>query len=250
MNLRSMFGGRAAVAVTAVLASVLAWPMVQPAQALSIRPFGIRYQADINGAIDIFANTLMTCPASAACTKVQNGTVNDNNNSFAMVAIDADGSTFTTTNSSMTTVSFPAGAIVRSAGLYWGASSSATTRNQISFRRPGDATYSTVTASQVDATGSVYQAYADVTARVLAAGIGQYWAGNVALTAGSGQHAGWSLVVVWEHPSQPLRNLTVFDGFGQVSTASAADSVLNIPISGFLTPPAGPVKSRSWCRLL
>jgi uncharacterized repeat protein (TIGR01451 family) len=226
--------------VLALVASTVVW-VAPPVDALTVRPFAIRYQADINGAIDIFANTLMTCRTAVTnCTAAQNGTSNLNNNAFDMVAIDAD--TFaTTTNSSRATVTYPTGAVVRFAGLYWGADSSSTTRNRISFRRPGDTAYTTITASQLDATGVTYQGFADVTASVAAAGAGEYWAGNVALTQASGEFAGWSLVVVFEHPTQPLRNLTVFDGFGQVTTNSASDRVLNIPISGFLAPPFGAV---------
>ena len=41
-------------------------------------------------------------------------------------------------------------------------------------------------------------------------------------------------------PTQPLRNLTVFDGFSDI----AVNSSEVIPLSGFLTPPTGTVNAR------
>ena len=232
----------AVAVITSIVASVLVF--VAPVNAVTIRPFTSRFQANINGAIDIFGNTLQTCPTSATCTAAQNGTANNNNNSFTMIAVDADGLA-TTTNSSMTTVSYPASATVRFAGMYWGASGGAVAgQPNILFRRPGDGTtYSPIVASRTDTGNGTYQSFANVTAQVAAAGPGQYWAANAAMAPGGGSHAGWSLVVVWEDSSQPLRNLTVFDGYGQVTTASAADAVLNIPVSGFLAPPFGAVRA-------
>ena len=204
------------------------------------RSFSIRYQADTNGAIDIFGNTLLTCPGS--CPTAQNPAgVNDRyNNEYDMVVVDADADA-STSNSSSATATIPAGSTVLFAGLYWGAQSSSGSRNQIRFRTPGGA-YSTVTASQLDTSGTDYQAFRDVTALVAAAGAGEYWAADIRAQANSNDYAGWALIVAYENPSLPLRNLTVFDGYGIVRN-SGADRVVDVPISGFLTPPFGTVNA-------
>jgi uncharacterized repeat protein (TIGR01451 family) len=239
---------RVVLAALAIVGAVLVVPAgSSPAQAAVIRPFSIRYQNDLNGAIDIFANTLMTCPTTAStCTAARNpatgSTTYSANNSFNMVMVDADGSAFPTVNSSNAVVSFPPTAAVRFAGIYWGAQSNAATRNQMKLRGPGDAAYTTFTAAALDASGSAYQGFANVTSFVQARGIGTYWGADVAATTGSNQYAGWALVVVWEDSSQPLRNLTVFDGFGIVQNTTA-DRTITIPLSGFLTPPFGPVQT-------
>jgi uncharacterized repeat protein (TIGR01451 family) len=57
----------------------------------------------------------------------------------------------------------------------------------------------------------------------------------------STNHAGWTLVVVYENPSMPLRNLTFWSGGAVVSSAAGhTDVVLN----GFLTPEALPVTGK------
>ncbi|WP_315907094.1 DUF11 domain-containing protein, partial [Priestia koreensis] len=53
--------------------------------------------------------------------------------------------------------------------------------------------------------------------------------------------AGWTLAVVYENPSQNVRNLNLFVGANQISSDGTA---LNVPVSGFLTPAAGPVSGR------
>ena len=60
---------------------------------------------------------------------------------------------------------------------------------------------------------------------------------NVSNTLGSGRHGGWSLVILVEDPNEPFRNLSVFDGFQQINPSNPVD----ITVSGFLSPPSGPV---------
>jgi uncharacterized repeat protein (TIGR01451 family)/LPXTG-motif cell wall-anchored protein len=234
------------VAATAVVAATLAWTSVAvtPVEAAVISSFSPPvFTVNQNGAIDSIGNTLMTCQTSVAgCTAAQASPAAGNNNSFSMVAVDQDGAAFTTTNSSRAALSMPAGSSVLWAGLYWGAQSNAATRNTISFRQPGAATYTTLTGAIVGNNGADYQAFRDVTSLVSAAGNGDYWGGNVQLTAGSNQYAGWSLVVAYRNPTLPMRNLTVFDGYGIIQNATG-DQIVDIEISGFLTPPAGPVNA-------
>ena len=70
---------------------------------------------------------------------------------------------------------------------------------------------------------------------------------NVQLGTGlhSDQSGGWSILVVYSNPGDPLRNMTVFDGMKFVTAVGEGGKPVDIPLSGFLTPPApAPVKTR------
>src|SRR4029077_4306228 len=85
-----------------------------------------------------------------------------------------------------------------------------------------------------------YQGFADVTALVKAGGGGSYTVANVQAGTGADRHAGWELVVAYQDSSQHARNLTIFDGLGQVALGA------NVPItvSGFKTPLTGAVNTQ------
>ena len=106
---------------------------------------------------------------------------------------------------------------------------------------PGSTVSVPVVASQVDtgpiANSSGYTAFADVTTKVIAAGAGTYTVADVQTGTGGNEAAGWSLVVAYADPTEPLRNLSVFDGLRVVSGTSS----VSIPLSGFKTPSAGTV---------
>ncbi|MDJ0768748.1 MAG: hypothetical protein QNJ12_08135, partial [Ilumatobacter sp.] len=230
----------AALVILASTAVTIA-PAADPVEARTARAFGIRFQTDTNGAIDIFGNTLLTCPGSCATVQNPTGTNSRYNNQFDMTPVDAD-SDPSTSNSSSATVSYPAGATLLFAGLYWGAQSNSGQRNRLDLRVPGAASYTTVTASQLDNFGQDYQAFADITSVVAAAGPGEYFGANIRANENRNDYAGWAIVVAYEDPALPLRNLTVFDGYGLVANRSA-DRILDIPLSGFLSPPTGPVNA-------
>jgi len=201
----------------------------------------------------------MTCPtATAGCTAAQNAAssntaANDalNNNNWAMTYIDVD-SDATTFNSSNSTLDLPPGATVLFAGLYYGgdwsgaganAAPNAAARNTVRFKAPGDAGYSSLTASVLDDSAlnvGRYQGFVDVTTRVRAAGSGSYTVANVQAGKGSDHYAGWSLVVAYRDTTEPARALTVFDG---LATIRSSDPPTTIPVSGFKTPPSGPVRT-------
>lgn len=189
--------------------------------ALADRSFTTRFNADVPGNITMAANTLMVCPPSTACTTargappIASGSNTNNNNNFNMTYVNAasgtvpgEGASF---DSSSATLSLPSTATVLFAGLYWGADTSASTtaglvgspapnaalRNQVGFRLPGASGYTLITTSpsQVDNSPppaqTRYNAFADVTAQVKAAGPGIYSVANVqAGTAGIATRAG------------------------------------------------------------
>jgi uncharacterized repeat protein (TIGR01451 family) len=207
--------------------------------------FSQRFNTNDTGDIQIVGNTLMTCPGScptiqnsASSTGANNAALNNNAYNMVYVDIDSDG---TTINSSSATLTLPPSSTVLFAGLYWAGDSAIASRNQVKFATPSTAGYTNLTgAVSTVPSNNRYQGFTNVTALVQAAGSGTYTVANVQSTSASAdRYAGWSLVVVIRDPAQPARNLVVFDGLQLVS-----GTAVNIPLSGFTTPPGGPVNAR------
>jgi len=216
--------------------------------------FPERYTVNAAGDLVITGNTLMTCPSSAStCAEALRGggtSSRFNNNSYSMVMVDIDDDP-TTVNSSSAALQIPTGAPVLFAGLYWGAGASgdqakgrtpadaATAR----LRLPGATAYTSVTGSvtSMSTSGSnkTYAAFADVTAQVRASGRGTYVVADVKGDLGVNHFAGWSLIVVYGDPTEPVRAMSVFDGLVSVTEGSPA----TINVAGFRTPPTGPVRT-------
>ncbi len=243
---------RRVVRWTAVL---LVFGALAPAGA-GAQAFSPRFTVNEPGAIWVTGSTLMTCPAGAPnCAASQAGTATGaalNNNGFVMTMVDtdADAATF---NSSSSTFAPPAAHEVLFAGLYFGgrvtagagggtAAPNAAARGNALLQTPAGGSYVPVTGTVVDSAGiaGAYVAFADVTALVRAGGAGRYAVANVQSGTGMDRFAGWSLVVVYRDPAQPLRNLTVFDGLAVIEQG---DPPLSIGVSGFRTPLAGPVRT-------
>ena len=217
-----------------------------------VRAFSSRFSVNQSGDIRIVGNTVQTCSTTGVnggiCLAARAGG-NNNNNDFTMIMVDVDG-VGATFNSSSADLDLPAGATPLFAGLYWGADASAgvggvaapnaALRNQVLFTRP-DGSSSTITATQVDVSGTTFQGFADVTALVQANGAGSYTVANLQAGTGTNHYAGWSLVVAYEDPTEPIRNLTVNDGFAVVS---GGNPNVSTTIGGFLTPATGQVRSR------
>lgn len=222
------------------------------------RAFAPRFSLNARGDIVFVANSSMTCPnpgTDSNCAAAQSGTYNaaggSTNNSYSMTMVDIDGDA-STTNSSSATLNVPAGATIAFAGLYWAgqttSSGSYAARSTVKFKPPGGA-YQTLTATQLDDVGtaptSSYQAFRDITALVAAlpnSGSGVYTVGNIASNSGSNQYAGWTLVVVYTSDTiATTRNLVVYDGYQRVASGTPP---INIGLSGFITPPFGPVNSK------
>lgn len=220
------------------------------AQAQVVTSFSIRYQNTTNGNITLVGNTLMCARTGDTCSTAQMNNANANNNQ-SMIFINADPANPTWPSgrrgSSSATLSLPTGAQVLWAGLYWGARANPSTsgRNQISIKPPGASAYQSLTGTllgtitdQGTPTTRPYTAFADVTSLVQASGSGPYWVGGILAATGNdglGFYAGWSLVVVYRLSSEPLRNLTVYDGLASVSSGNP----VTITPSGFLTPITG-----------
>jgi uncharacterized repeat protein (TIGR01451 family) len=109
--------------------------------------------------------------------------------------------------------------------------------------------YTTITSAQTDYWNSTfipgfahtgYQCFANITALVnLTNPNGIYTVANVLSPLGKDNaYGGWTIVIVYGNPSLPSRNLTVFDGNASIKQNNAP---VDVGISGFLTPPTGPV---------
>src|SRR5690348_5273695 len=224
------------------------------------RNFGVRYHTDDHGAIAIVGNMLLSCvqgaqnpPATCASTVPVSGTgatganLNDNNYNMAYVNVVGGTGIF---DSSTANFSRPSGSSVLFAGLYWSGETVAGTsgtappnaalKNQVRFSTPASGGFQTITASQLDTTAGIgggnsgFNGFADVTTLVQAGGSGTYAVANVQAATGENRYAGWALVVVYRDGSQALRDLTVFDGYLQISTTTVSNT-----ISGFRTPASG-----------
>src|SRR5262245_9742348 len=236
-----------------------------------VTPFTPRFSTNAPGDIAIIGNTLETASTvnnpgrtAADVTAAQNGVagpagnhVDNNDWNMAYVNVDNDPTTF---NSSQAALNLPTGAKVLFAGLYWGSVTTTpaqtAARNTVEFSTPASGGYVSLTGTTIGSfnftglpPGSIYESFANVTSLVQAAGNGTYAAANVqaALTDANGNlpylgtYAGWSLVVAYSAPGAPPRNLTVFDGY---AVQQSTDTPLNVPISGFIAPPNGPVNAR------
>ena len=218
-----------------------------------IRTYAPRYSTTARGELLIVGNANMSCPAANSnCAAARNGTASaNNNNDYNMAYVNVDGVTSAPANSSTATLSIPGGSTVLFAGLYWGADTSAGTsgaaapsassRNVVQFGAPSSG-YAAITASQVDASGTRYSAFADVTARVQAAGSGVYRVAGIQAGTGGDRYAGWSLVVVLGNPTLAPRNMVVFDGYSIIN--STAPTSITTTVSGFRTPPTGAVTTQ------
>jgi len=211
-------------------------------------PFTVRFTTNDTGDITFAANTLMTAPATPDGDNARNGVGTElNNNDFDMVYVDIDADP-TTFNSSAAGLVMPAGSQVLFAGLYWSGRTNSSyptgltsQRNNLLFRGPDDTDYAPLTGTTIGTTSSSYQAFKDVTATVAAQGAGVYTIANVqAIAETNDKYAGWSLVVAYRAPGEPARNLTVFDGYGSVSSS---DPDVTLSIAGFKAPPSGPVNA-------
>jgi uncharacterized repeat protein (TIGR01451 family) len=254
-NGTGLFAARAIIALV-LFGSVLlaAWP------AHAQRAFAPRFTTTAPGDIAVIGNINMNCASyntvgSPDCETSRTSTNVDgahSNNNFQMRYIKIENDP-TVDNSSSAMLDLPAGAEVLFAGLYWSgqiANASTTSdfnQRRVKLRPPAAVAYNDLVADQYDgivtpsSNTRAYQSFDDVTGIVQAAGSGVYTVANVESTNfANNVWGGWSLVVTYRDADQPLRNLSVFDGWQRVSTAQP----LNVQVSGFQTPLSGLVTSR------
>ena len=237
---------RATVLVLVASALVL---LVASASPAATRAFASRFTDNLKGNFVFVGNTILTCQdAVAACPGARDatgGTLNNNDFDMRLVDVDSDGATF---DSSQADLTLAAGSTIEFAGLYWGADTSAGTNgvaapdasklDTVLFTPPGGSQTTVTATPPIDSSGTRYQAFADVTSLVSAAGNGTYSVADVQAGTGQDRYGGWSLVVVYSNNAELSRNVSVFDGFQVVNSGNP---VVTIPVSGFLTPTSGTV---------
>ncbi|WP_037678607.1 hypothetical protein [Streptomyces griseus] len=243
--MRHSLGPRLRRATVGVLASTAMWaPGCFPAAASAAPPspeagslaFAQRYRAHQHGGIVRAANTSISCVRSTAssCADVQGGG-NGVNGAFDMfyVDVDTDPNTY---NSSCGEVRLPAGSRVTYARLYWGGNlrvgeqKPAADNGRVLIAEPGgeykEVLADTVVGHRVADGADAFQASADVTGLVRDSGPGLYTVAQVNVAMGrseAGAWGGWTLVVAYENPEEPLRHLALWDGFTSLRSGSAPE---------------------------
>ncbi|WP_433328403.1 DUF7507 domain-containing protein [Spirillospora sp. CA-294931] len=218
-------------------AATVAWLAAAPA-ALAESDFGRIFNSQVNGSIVTVGNTVLGCGTNATCAQAR--ARGGANNSAPQVNEDADDDP-STYNSSSARLALPSGAKVLYARLYWMADGPSSGRSEeVKFRAPGSTGYRDVPAVFRDASSNRYVGAAEVTDLVKAAGAGDYWVGNILARTGVDTYAGWAINVAYESADEPLRDLTMFEGFKDVRRGRPVSST----ISGFLTPPSGTVQAK------
>ncbi|PYE81866.1 gliding motility-associated-like protein [Winogradskyella epiphytica] len=238
------------------------------------QPFSPRFNSNIKGDFTIIANNMI----SRSATGNYNGSWgNHDYSNNVYVDIDEDNTTF---NSSSANFSNPEPDVscltIRKAYLYWAAADKEPNSlnpnsenepdwnfNDVKLMLPGETTYSTLTADEVIFRGrdthfsnDPYICIKDITDQVTAITnpYGKYQVANVEAKTGrltdhdglnTGTSGGWQIVFVYESPTLPSKNVSVFDGYAHVRNGvSGVDKDFNIEFSGFQTIPSGPVSTR------
>ncbi|HMK02758.1 MAG TPA: T9SS type A sorting domain-containing protein [Ferruginibacter sp.] len=199
--------------------------------------------------------SLFTAGNNTIAVEVHLASATSNDMAFDMeVTASHNAGTF---NSSSADLNLPSCSNVLFAGLYWGAGeglnggSTAWIINatNVKLKLPGAAAYTNLISTQNDYYNSGapvgfqytgFQCFANITSLVNANNPnGTYTIANVASPLGKyNAFGGWTIVIVYGNPSLVARNLTVFDGSAVVQMGQAP---VDVGISGFLTPPTGPV---------
>ncbi|TYP97074.1 putative repeat protein (TIGR01451 family), partial [Tenacibaculum adriaticum] len=184
---------------------------------------------------------------------------NDSNGSINMQYIDIDNDG-TTDSSSSDVLNLPNCSRVVHAGLYWAGVYPADRWNNLNggrsddphemkFKLPGGA-YQDIVATTADREiifddNFTYICYKDITGMIQGLGDdpnGTYFGANVRAirgvdsNGGLGGSGGWIMVVIYENETETSKNISVFDGFAEVSSGNNQD----ISYSGFTTVPVGP----------
>ncbi len=173
----------------------------------------------LHGGLAMTGNTLLACDQAApACASAM--VSGDNVSAVMTPANTLAGKVAGTTASSSATLQLASGATVSEAYLVWGAASmdgSSLTPDGLAvawLSTPAVGPAFVRTSLQSAGTNDFY-ARADVTDLVRQQGSGAYGfglVGGLAGISGSNQSAGWALVVIYEHITEPVRSVVVLDG--------------------------------------
>jgi uncharacterized repeat protein (TIGR01451 family) len=214
-------------------------------QAQVQQPFKVQYQVQQKGSIAFLSNGVVSCdlycPAVAEMPPGGTGTNNSYNAKYINIDSALAPAIFMASSDSL---NLPNCSEISWAGLYWGAAITAatgTTRNTAKLK-VNNGSYIDLTADSLwdHTTFPSYHCFKNITSIVKANNIkARYTLANIsARTTVSGKFGGWTIVVVYKNDLMTMRNLTVSTGLSYVSSSA---TITDIPVTGFLTPPSGPV---------
>jgi uncharacterized repeat protein (TIGR01451 family) len=216
-----------------------------------VNSFDIHYQTQQKGSIRFVSNMAVSCGSATGCGTAQNqippaGTSKDND--FVMQYVNIDAATSGIYMASSDSLYLPNCSEVTWAGLYWGAAIATSTPNyakrdsvklKVNVGAYINLKADTIWDSAVSF--SSYHCYKNITSIVKANGNNaRYTLANMPVSQATGNWGGWTIVVVYKNDLMDMRNLTVFSGLANVS-ATPTTNLVDIPVSGFLTPPSGAV---------
>ncbi|MEW1777499.1 DUF3344 domain-containing protein [Streptomyces sp. NPDC086777] len=203
-------------------------------------PFAERHHGLPRGGFARVTNTSVSCrttpgePSEPPCQAAREGevpAVNGDFDRFYIVVVDVVVDDPGTYNSSRAELRLPAGSRVRYARLYRGGNlpageqKPAADDGRVLIAEPGcsyqELLADTIVGHRVGRGADAFQASEDVTGPVRAGGPGPRTVGQVNAAAGrsgAGAWGGWTLVVAYEDPAQPLRTLSLRDGFDSLGT--------------------------------
>lgn len=225
-----------------------------------------RFSTIKNGGIVFTGNTLGLSKAANATSPGTLGSIGAfiSLNNALQVSTFPPGTTLDyTQNGSAAVLTLPAGSTVLYAELVWGGLFRSTVNNISSLLdnsvrfttplgsndiAPDPSTKQNFNITEDNVTVGFYVRSADVTTLVKNAMSGTYSTGRVpalieALDARASEtnHAGWTLAIVYENPSLPLRDLTLWCG-GVVVSPSAGSA--DITLTDFITPDLLPITGK------
>ncbi|MEU6862698.1 DUF3344 domain-containing protein [Streptomyces sp. NPDC046876] len=224
-----------------------------PGQAPRV-PFTQRYQAVQHGGLVRASNSSIGCrkelaPGAEPCAEVDKGAAGSNGD-FEMFysEVDKDPDTY---NSTRAELRVPQGAKVSYARLYWGGNlrvgeqKPPEDNGRVLVAEPGgsykEVLADTVIGHRTDEGSDAYQASADVTPLVRKGGAGMWTVAQVNIAMGHspvGAWGGWTLVVAYEQPQEPLRRISVWDGFESIAAGAGEAAGETVEIAG-VNAPAG-----------
>ncbi|MFE2552945.1 DUF3344 domain-containing protein [Streptomyces sp. NPDC059355] len=211
-------------------------------------PFTQRYQSVQRGGLVRASNSAIACrreeaPDAEPCAEVNRGAAGVNGD-FDMFysEVDKDPDTY---NSTRAELKVPQGAKVSYARLYWGGNlrvgeqKPPEDNGRVLVAEPGGAykevLADTVIGHRTDAGSDAYQASADVTPMVRKGGAGMWTVAQLNIAMGHsevGAWGGWTLVVAYEHPQEPVRRISVWDGFESIAAGPGGGAGETVEIAG------------------
>ena len=213
--------------------------------------------------------------ANCLLARTRTGSVNYNNNAYRMIfAGGGTFAGVKMFNSSAADIIVPQGATIKSAFLFWHGdmskpsaaeggkaynldlpagcvSANAFCRDSVYLVTPGTSTAAVIKAesmSSESATSGIWRAHADITNYFKSLTDSQWTddtsaakkfvnirVGNIESAQGRDTQAGWSVILVYAHPDEELRNVVVYGGLAKIAQNDPAEVML----SDFETPPSG-----------